>query len=282
MPKLHSRHVPHRGGGLRGKSSAFRLILQALLALLFVGLLWLALNTYSSSTSPEEAPYYAPTSTTGQVVVHHYFALSYLEDWEIAEWVAWELERDKLRKKRVRRQDNYRPDPKVRTGSAEPEDYRGSGWDRGHLAPAADMAFSKKAMSESFLMSNIAPQDREFNNGIWHDLEVLTRHWAKRFKHLYVIAGPITSLPPIEYIGRNRVAVPRAFYKVILDLSQPELKGIAFVIPNKPIRAPLSTFATTIDSVEQLTGIDFFPQFMEDSLEKVLESQIDLDLWAME
>ncbi len=170
MPKLHSRHVPRRGGGLRGRPSAMRLVIWAIIALFFFGLYWLS-RQQDALAGEEALPYYAPTSTTGIAVVHRYFALSYNEDQEVAEWVCYELERDRLRKKRVRRTDDYRPDPAVPTGSASPEDYRGTGWDRGHLVPAADMAFNRTAMSETFLMSNIAPQARHFNGGIWRELE---------------------------------------------------------------------------------------------------------------
>ncbi len=281
MPKLHSRHVPHRGGGLRGRPSAMRLVVWTVIALFFFGLYWFARQQRSVGNG-DALPYYAPVSTTGITVVHRYFALSYNEDQEVAEWVCYELERKRLRKKRVRRTDDYRPDPKVPTGSATPDDYRRSGWDRGHLVPAADMAFNRTAMSETFLMSNIAPQAHNFNGGIWRELEAQVRDWARRFRHLYIVTGPVTTLPPITRIGANEVAVPQAFYKVVLDLSEPELKAIAFVIPNEPSDQPLAQYAVTVDSVERLTGIDFFPELMEEALEDSLEAVIELEQWPFD
>ncbi len=278
MAKLHSRHVPHRGGGLRARPSSLRLAIWAFIALFLFALYWLA----SRQAQAEEMPYYAPTSTTGITAVHSHFALSYKEAWEVAEWVCWELERERLRKKRVARTNDYRPDPKIPTGSAQPEDYRHSGWDRGHLVPAADMSFDPEAMSETFLMSNIAPQARPFNGGIWRELEEQVRDWAKRFRHLYLVAGPVTTLPPIERIGPNEVAVPQAYYKVVLDLSEPELKAIAFLIPNEASTLPLAHYAVTVDSVEQLTGIDFFVELMDEALEDSLEAKLELDRWPFD
>lgn len=281
MAKLRSRHVPHRGGGLRGKPSSLRLVIWAFIALLLFAWYWLA-TRQAPQSDVDVLPYYAPTSTTGLTVTHRYFALSYNEAWEVAEWVCWELERQRLLKKRIQRTNDYRPDPKVPTGSATPEDYRRSGWDRGHLMPAADMSFDPVAMSETFLMSNIAPQARHFNAGIWRELEEQVRDWAKRFRHLYLVTGPVTTLPPLERIGPNAVAVPRAYYKVVLDLSEPELKAIAFVIPNEVSELPLAHYAVTVDSVERLTGIDFFAELMDEPLEDSLEAKLDLDRWPFD
>ena len=134
-------------------------------------------------------------------------------------------------------------------------------------------------MSESFFMSNMAPQEPGFNKGIWRELEELNRDWAKRFKHLYVVTGPVLSGRTKFWIGDNQVAVPEAFYRVILDIREPEKKGIAFVIPNQVTEERLESFATSIDAVEEMTGIDFFPELMDPRLEEALESQFDPELW---
>jgi endonuclease G len=195
--------------------------------------------------------------------------------------VAYELTRDRLKTEWVQRTNDFRPDPKISTGSATPQDYKRSGYDRGHLAPAADMAFSEEAMSQSFYMSNMCPQVRGFNVGVWRELEELTRDWAKKFRHLYVVTGPVLNKPYIDWIGENEVAVPHAFYKVLLDLSEPELKGIAWIIPNEVTEMPLTKYATTIDEVEELTGIDFFAELMDEKLEAELEGNFDNDLWKL-
>lgn len=220
-----------------------------------------------------------PTSTTGQIIKHHHYALSYSEEHEQAEWVAYELTRESLYIKNVSRTDNFRPDPKVRKQSASRRDYKGSGYDRGHLAPAGDMAFSKLAMSETFYMSNMSPQIRNFNGGIWRELEETVRDWTKKFRHLYIVTGPVLTREIRETIGNNQVSVPEYYYKVILDIHDPEMKAIGFVLPNEISFEPLSDFAVSVDQVEALTGIDFFPQLMEKDLEEELESQVDVRLW---
>ncbi|MCB9082216.1 MAG: DNA/RNA non-specific endonuclease [Lewinellaceae bacterium] len=227
----------------------------------------------------DDRSYYLPTSTTGQVVSHTHFTLSYAEPHEQAEWVAFILTRERLQLPRVERTNRFTEDPLVKTGSATWYDYRGSGFDRGHLAAAADMSFDQVAMEESFLMSNISPQERAFNHGIWRELEELTRDWARKFIKLYVVTGPVLTLPVKKYIGKNEVSVPAAYYKVLLDLSEPELKGIGFLIPNEISEQPLADFAVSIDSVETLTGINFFPQLMTSELESSLEKKFDIKRW---
>lgn len=162
----------------------------------------------------------------------------------------------------------------VRTGSAELSDYRGSGYDRGHLAPAADMKWSPTAMSESFYMSNMSPQRPRFNRGMWKRLEEKVRTWATESEEIYVVTGPVLS-DNLPTIGANQVAVPEYYYKVILDFKEPELKGIGFILANQSSTQPLATYAVTIDSVEVVTGIDFFPA-IEDSLEERIESSVQV------
>ena len=268
------------------------IVRMALFSLIVVGL-YLAFQKFSKTKFDEavsedvadleahglDSIFFLPTSTTGQIVRHKHFALSYHEEFELPEWVAFELTAQRLKMPWVKRTDDYRPDHKVSTGSADPDDYRRSGYDRGHLAAAADMAFSAVAMSETFFMSNMSPQRRGFNGGIWRELEELNRDWAKRFHHLYVVTGPVLAEQPEAWIGKNRVAVPRAFYRVILDLREPEKKGIAFVVPNEVTEERLETFATSIDKVEALTGLDFFPALMPPELEAKMEANFDPKLW---
>ena len=222
---------------------------------------------------------YLPGSTTGQVVGHRYYTLSYSEEHEQAEWVAYILYKNRLEKDWVERSELFVQDPYVDTKSAKSSDYRNSGYHRGHLVPAADMAFDEKAMEETFFMSNISPQAANFNKGIWRELEELTRSWAKKNKKLYVVTGPVLAFPPKGTIGDNEVTVPQAFYKVLLDLTDPQEKGIAFVIPNEVSFEPLYKFAVSIDYVEEATGIDFFPELMSKELEEELEASFNSDLW---
>jgi len=258
---------------------------------IFIGLVALALHFYHGNSGDgafddeveidTENWFYLPTTQNGKIVLHSYYALSYDEKHEQAEWVAYELTKSSLRVKNVKRTNNFRPDPKVGSKSAGDNDYRGSGYDRGHMAPAGDMAFNEKAMSETFFMSNISPQVRAFNQGIWRELEELIRDWAYDDNHLYIVTGPIFGNSR-DHVGYNKVTIPDAYFKVILDLAEPEKKAIGFIIPNEVSYERLDKFATSIDEVESQTGFDFFPELLEDNLEAELESQFNMKKWPTE
>lgn len=236
-------------------------------------------NTGGQVDEYEALEIYYPESTSGEIIRHKGFALSYNEEHEQAEWTAHELTKENLEKDWAKRNDNFLPDAKVATGSSTPDDYRRSGYDRGHLVPAADMAWDEPSMAETFYMSNISPQAGNFNKGIWRELEELTRNWAKRFDQLYVITGPVLSLEPKGTIGENEVSIPAAYFKVLLDYEGPDKKAIAFVIPNEVSYEPLFKFATSIDEVEELTGLEFFPDMLEGEEETALEASFNKDLW---
>ncbi|MFP4293193.1 MAG: DNA/RNA non-specific endonuclease [Cyclobacteriaceae bacterium] len=225
---------------------------------------------------PRDEFNYLPTSTTNQIIRHSNFTLSYVETHEQAEWVAYELT-DQEVLGREERSDDFREDPKVNSGSASPKDYYRSGYDRGHLAPAGDMKFSDEAMSESFYMSNMSPQKPAFNRGIWRELEEQVRDWATENGSLYVVTGPIFGKSR-KKLGDNKVTVPEAYYKVLLDYTEPEVKAIAFLLPNAGSKEDFMTFAVSIDSVEKVSGLDFFPA-LPDLQETQLESDFAPDLW---
>ncbi|OQY33173.1 MAG: hypothetical protein B6241_08710 [Spirochaetaceae bacterium 4572_59] len=215
-----------------------------------------------------------------QLIYHENYTLSYNEEFEQADWVAYELTRQEVLGSE-KRADNFRSDPLITSHSASLNDYRGSGYDRGHLAPAADMKFSPHAMSESFYLSNMSPQDPSFNRGIWKKLEALVRQWAYENKSIYVVTGPVLNKKDYIRIGANAVAVPEYYYKVILDMEEPGIKCIGFILPNKKSDFPPSSYALSVDDVEIMTGIDFFPA-LEDDLEIELEARFDKDLWNFE
>jgi endonuclease G len=220
-----------------------------------------------------------PASSTGEVVRHTWFTLSYNEDHEQAEWVAYELTRDHLNENWAERPNSFRPDPEVRTESATPRDYSGSGYDKGHLCPAADMAFNDSAIDETFFMSNMSPQVPAFNVGVWRELEELTRDWARKFKHLYVVTGPILTVQNLGQIGFSKVTVPGAYYKVLLAPDQQ--KAIAFMLPNALSTKPVMDYSCSIDQVEKRTGLDFFPNLLK-GLDEELEGSLDRDAWPID
>ncbi len=207
------------------------------------------------------------------------YALGYSEKYEQPLWVSYRLTADEVRNKKAKRSDNFRADPAILSGSAELQDYKGAPFDRGHLAPAGDMTFSVQAMSESFLLSNMSPQQPEFNRGIWKELESKVRDFAVGNGSLYVVSGPIfIAGRETITIGANRVAVPHAYYKVLLDNTEPELKAIGFILPNAESKKTLSEFAVTVDAVERATGLDFF-NGLAPELERKLESECDYSRW---
>lgn len=228
-------------------------------------------------------PNFYPESTTGQVITHKHYVLSYSEEHEQAEWVAYKLTEQNLRKQRVKREKKFRQDNLVSTLSAKHNDYTHSGYTRGHLAPAGDMAFSKEAMRESFLMSNMSPQLKEFNGGIWRELEENVRDWAYDNDELYIISGPVLGEGHIiKQIGYNKVSVPKQFYKIILDLEDPQKKSIAFLMPNEKSTLPIKNYTVSIDEIEKLTGIDFFADFLSEEEEDKLERIGDPNQWEFD
>lgn len=212
-----------------------------------------------------------------QIIRKTGFSFLYNEPHEQATWVAYQLTQSETQGF-VERTDNFREDPLVKTGSATSADYQGSGFDRGHLAPAGDMGWSTSAMSESFYYSNMSPQVPAFNRGIWKRLEEQVRLWAIDYDTLYVVTGPVLTAD-LPKIGPNQVSVPRYYYKVLLDYSEPEVKGIGFVMPNQGSKLSLQQYAVSIDSVERLTGLDFFHR-MADDQEGLIEKQLCVSCWS--
>ncbi|MGZ2368995.1 DNA/RNA non-specific endonuclease [Ancylomarina sp. YFZ004] len=218
---------------------------------------------------------YLPTHT-GEIIKHKNYILSYSEKFEQAQWVAYELNANETTGS-IKRADNFRPDPIVKTGSANLKDYKGSGYDRGHLAPAADMGFTTAAMSESFYMSNMSPQRPSFNRGIWKKLETQVRNWAKAYDKIYVVTGAVLK-PGLPIIGKNRVAVPEKYYKIVFREKAGQSDMIAFLLANKKSEQPLTSFVVTVDQLEKLTGLNFFPQ-LPDGIENKLEANRGLHNW---
>lgn len=206
------------------------------------------------------------------------YVAKYSEAHEQAEWVAYQLTDEEVDLDIAERSDDFREDPRVLTGTATPKDYRGSGYDRGHLAPAEDMDWSEAAMSESFIMINISPQSAGLNRGIWKALENRVRKMAVANEEIYIVVGPVLTDGPYQTIGPNEIAVPKRFFKVILDYAEPEFKAIGFIFPNEKCENPLVSYAVSINQAEEITGIDFF-YALEDDVEESLESTIDLTLW---
>jgi endonuclease G len=220
---------------------------------------------------------FLPSSSTNQVVKHQYYTLSYNEVHEQAEWVAYELKKDYIKNNNFKR-PFFIEDDKVKTGSADWRNYKNTKYDKGHLCPAGDMEFALDAYNDTFFTSNISPQVRNFNNGVWNRLEQKVRYWAVKYDGIYVITGGVLE-SSLMTIGKEKVSVPKSFYKILLDNSGGNMKMIGFLIPNSESDKPLYSFVVSVDYIEKLTGINFFPK-LNDNIENQLEKRNDYKNWS--
>ena len=195
--------------------------------------------------------------------------------YKIANWVAYELTAEEANSNLIKRADKFIPDPMLAENeTATNEDYKQSGFDRGHLAPAGDMKWSAHAMQESFYFTNICPQNRKLNTGIWNVLENQCRKWATQHGAVLIVTGPVIE-NGLRQLGAHRVAIPGAFYKVVCIPDGNKPKGIGFLLENRNyVKTSLQAVAVPVDSVELVTGIDFFPSFPPEVQEK-MESSSD-------
>ncbi len=232
---------------------------------LFFFTLLFSFHAFSQSYLPE---------SEGEIIKHTYYTLSYSEENEQAFWVYYELTPE-LVNGSISRTDNFRPDPKVSTGSAELDDYKGSGYHRGHLCPAGSMDLNKTSMSESFFLSNMSPQAPGLNTGLWKKLESLVRVWTNEYDKIVVISGPVFK-DNLGITGINDVTVPGYYYKIIYCPGNAQM--IAFLMPNKKLSEPIKSYIHSVDEIEVLTNIDFF-HGMDDIIEDKLEANSNSEQW---
>lgn len=217
-----------------------------------------------------------PEGTKEQIVEYEGFRVSFNEDNKTPNWVAWELlgtETDGVEK----RYDKFWQDTNVR-GCPTTRDYANSGYDRGHLCPAADQKWSRQAMIDCFSLTNIAPQDHALNAGAWSTLEKKERLWAQRDSAIVIIAGPIYEKTDNKKIGEAGVRVPSSFFKVIIAPYLDEPRGIGFIYPNMSSPGNMKDYSMSIDEVEKITGIDFFYN-LPDDIENRIEAVASFKEW---
>ena len=217
---------------------------------------------------------FLPSNTTGAVYRKRTYTLSYSEEHEQAEWIAYILKASDIKEVDFKR-PYFEIDNNILTGAAHWKNYKKSGYNKGHLCPAGDRRSNFKDYEETFLTSNITPQKYDFNAGIWNRLEQKVRYWAKKQDSIYVVTGGVLT-DDLETIGFENVAVPKYFYKVLL--SKDHKKMIGFLLPHQDSKKPLYSFIKPVDEIEKMTGVDFFPS-LEDDLESKLESDTNYDNW---
>lgn len=218
----------------------------------------------------------SPIDIQEQILVRKAYTVSYNKDTKCPNWVAWELTSNHADGD-CPRYSKYDEDMEVPAPRATNEDYRGSGWTRGHMCPAGDNKWDAEAMRESNLLSNMCPQHASLNSGLWNVIERDCRKWAVRYGDVYIVCGPVFLNKEHETIGMNKVVVPEAFFKVILRLT-PEPAAIGFIVRNNEGKKKKDQFVNTVDDVERITGMDFFPA-LPDSIENVVESTASLNEW---
>ena len=217
-----------------------------------------------------------PSNIPGQLLSRTAYCLSYNKETRCPNWVAWNLTADHADGEWARSND-YREDYDVPAPRATNDDYKRSSWSRGHMCPAGDCKWDANAMSETFLLSNMCPQDRNLNSGLWNRIEMDCRKWAKRYGSVYIVCGPLFYNKEHETIGVNKVVVPEAFFKVILCL-QGKPKAIGLVVKNNAGTKKKDQYVNTVDEVERMTGYDFFPA-LSDDIEEVVEAKADIKEW---
>lgn len=217
-----------------------------------------------------------PQASQGYPINHTYYSLSYVAAHRQSEFAFYYLTPESINGGQ-KRTDDFRIDPKVKSNPVSSTAYAGSGYDRGHLCPAADMSLNLTAMSETFYMSNMSPMTPSFNRGIWASLEDWVRSAALSNKGLYVATGPILSGNCGTISGG--ITVPCTFYKIAFK-DGPNPKMIGFVMANAGSSLALKSFTVSIDEIERRTGLDFFPQ-LDDSIENKLEGAVNLSGWNL-
>ena len=213
-----------------------------------------------------------------QILMRRAYTVSYNRNTRNPNWVAWHLTKAHTYGRFQRDEEAFQEDVTVDSPRATTQDYYNSRYDRGHMCPAGDNKWDAQAMTQSFLLTNICPQNHGLNKYEWNDLEILCRDWARKYGAIDIVCGPIyNSKTPQRTIGSNRVWVPDAFFKVVL-CREGTPKAIAFIYRNEGRKQPMDHAIRTVDEVERLTGMDFF-HALPDEMEKKVEAEADLGKW---
>ena len=244
-------------------------------------LLWASQWAYPAHAQSEVIHYELPSIRDGEFVIeYHGFSLSYDEARHVPLWVAYELTQDETDGDFSRSGKVFLNDDSLSIVQADGYDFRGTGWSRGHMAPAADFKWSDEGMTDTFYYTNVCPQDPQLNNRYWNTLENKVRGWARSYGRVYVVTGPVFGENRFGKIGSHEVQVPDAFYKAILVCNEDGFRSIAFVMENTPEPRHLKDCVLTVNALEVLTGIDFFPA-LADKLEEEVEDQLDARSWGV-
>jgi len=224
----------------------------------------------TTPTAGAEIPEYADNE---DIVRHLGYTASYNHTTLCPNWVAWELTADEANGQ-LDGQYSFSRDPDVSFPKASREDYSRSGWDKGHMAPRADMKWSDKAMEESYYFTNICPQDHEMNSQSWRKIEELTRRVARHYGKVLVVCGPLYGDGEPQTIGQACVWVPERFFKALAINISGAWRTVGFIVENNPQSRSPRNYAVTVDSVEVLAGRNLFP-----TIDEQAEATYDWNIW---
>lgn len=219
-----------------------------------------------------------PNGLSSQVLKREGYVASYNAQTFLPNYVAWNLTADHLNGTAKRKGRKFVEDGDVKSPRVDDWDYYGSGYDRGHMCPAADNKWSETAMEQSFLFTNCCPQDGNLNRGDWNEIEELCRTWARCYGSIYIVSGPVLFKGTHRTIGKHKVVVPEAFFKVVLCLEGTP-KGIGFVCKNSSGNRTPASYTNSIKEVERITGYTFFPS-LDASVAEQVKAQNDLSAWG--
>lgn len=234
----------------------------------------------TAGASETELVYASAPDASADVLCHYPgFTISFSPEHHQPRWVAWELTgREAQGEATSRKNLSFTVDPSV-DGCPTLADFRGSGFEKGHMCPAGDMKWSQEAMDACFMLTNVSPQVHALNNGAWRTLEEKCRQWAVRDSAILIICGPILADSLTRTIGPDQVSVPQRFFKAIVALHANPPRGIAFIMPNGYVEGGMQAAAVSIDQAEAASGLDLFP-FLPDSIETQIESLCNFPLWS--
>ena len=212
-----------------------------------------------------------------QILINKAFVTSYNKDTRNPNWSSWKLTSEHSEGEYSRDKEFFYEDERVSEPRATPADYTNSGYDRGHMCPAADNRWDRAAMHESFVMTNVCPQDRDMNKNTWNEIEQLCRIWSREYGAIYIVCGPMYLGNSFKSIGQNKIVVPDGFFKVVLRIGAEPL-GIGFICENKSDEDNEIVHVTTIKTIEDITGYTFW-ETLSDSLSIEVKSNSRLASW---
>lgn len=281
MAKKNQTNSKKKNSKKKGGKKAWKGFLVIIVAMLIVSIVKMfaddntSPSTYSQIEGIEKVV--VPEGVSNEIVHYEGFTVYFNRDTHIPNCTVYELTTNEAQATGKRR-DNFQQDPSVE-GCPTLDDYKYSGYDRGHLVPAGDMKWSEQAMSDCFYLTNMLPQKQALNSGAWNQLEQKVRNWAVRDSALIVVTGPILSKYDWNTtIGDSRVVVPSRIFKAVLAPYANPIRAIAFVYPNKKAEGSLADHAVSIDNIENATGLDLFSA-LPDDIEDKIEASCDFKEW---